>query len=382
MIFGVLRKWRARRDREKRLIKTDVCVIGSGPFNLVRAIQELKAGKSVTVVERETVLGGAWATRASFVGNTARHDVVAHLISPFPKAHELLEATGFRLEQRPIYFWDAACADEKKAALDQLADDAFVPYSSNIGHLMGWHQYYGLLKYPQGLDAAKAEANAARATFLGFSYFERSFQPLIDALTEHFVRLGGKSLTGQNVMTLDFDESHALVGLAEREISAGKIISGRHLHCRISVNGREEQEDIVTNEYNSLMMLVRLPTAPEFRYINVVNHAYIGAIQVAPYAFDADLPGTYCYCVIGSFDKSKPATEIAEAVINQFRQSGLVDAAAALLDAALHHYVSYSHSSAYFERVQCQTERLEINIVNSIGQCMSDHYDSWSEALT
>jgi hypothetical protein len=356
----------------------DVCVIGSGPYNLVRAIQEVKQGRSVLIVERQPVLGGAWAARPCF-DDGSLHDVVAHLMAPFPTAYDLLSRAGFKMLPRPIFFWDAVYSEDKKNALLSLADDSFQPFHTDTGHIMAWHQYYGLLKWPLGIVEAHAESAVQRKYFVGFRYFERSFQPLIDRLVDNFERQGGRYQTLSDVKTVRKLRNRIEIGLGLGVICCKKIISGRHLDCEFLGVKDKLAEEIVVNEYNSLMIRIRATQRPAMMYVNAVNHSQIGAIQIAPY--DDGGGNEFVICLIGSFDQALGAGATAKLMLNQLKSARIIDPDSDLLGARYHTYRSYSHSAAYFKSITNGSPMIEINIVGSISQCIAENLSNWEDAL-
>jgi len=356
----------------------DVCVVGSGPFNLVRAIQELKTGQSVLILERQAFLGGAWAAQPCF-GDGTLHDVVAHLMAPFPEAYELLLRAGFVMRSRPVFFWDASFTDEKRAALRRLADSDFHSISSPKGHIMAWHQYYALEKATISLEEARREANMQRQYFHQFKYLDKSFQPIIDRLVSEYLRLGGKFHLNYDVDMIHIDEKRVKLRSPCRKVIAKKLISGRHLDCDFCIENVKFFEKPLTNDYNSLMIHVDCSSRPEMMYVNVVNHCKVGAFQVAPYGCGRELE--FVYCVIGSFDFAVLPRVAAQEIIQELNEAGLAKEVVEIRSAVYHRYRSQSHSSDYLSKIQGASTLVEINIVNSISQSIAERSHDWADAL-
>jgi hypothetical protein len=356
----------------------DVCVVGSGPFNLVRAIQELKKGQSVLILERQAFLGGAWAAQPCF-GDGTLHDVVAHLMAPFPKAYELLINAGFEMRPRPVFFWDVSFTDEKRVALGRLADGDFHSISSPKGHIMAWHQYYALEKAAISFEEARREANMQRQYFNQFMYLDRSFQPIIDRLVGEFRRLGGKFNLNYDVDKIHIDRKGVFLRSPHSRVIAKKLISGRHLDCDFCIDNVKFSEEPITNDYNSLLIHVNCLSQPKMMYVNVVNHCRIGAFQVAPYGYGRELE--FVYCIIGSFDFKVLPEIAAEEIVQELNEAGLAKEVVEIRSAAYHRYSSQSHSSRYLSKVQGASTLVEINIVNSISQCIAERSHDWAEAL-
>ena len=78
--------------------KYDVTILGGGHNGLVAACYLAKAGKSVMVLERNSVLGGATQSKQVFEGMDARLSVYSYLVSLFPS--KIIQDLNLNLELR------------------------------------------------------------------------------------------------------------------------------------------------------------------------------------------------------------------------------------------------------------------------------------------
>ena len=111
----------------------DVISIGSGPFILVRMINEILNGGKVALFEKNNNSGGVWSCISIM---NSHHDAVAHLISPFPKAHQMLNAVGVNLRLRPIYFWHFKKKISNFENANLLKDIPLESKNKNLGFLL------------------------------------------------------------------------------------------------------------------------------------------------------------------------------------------------------------------------------------------------------
>jgi glycine/D-amino acid oxidase-like deaminating enzyme len=366
-----------RRLGGSRTVYADVCVVGAGPYSMVRAIEELRAGRSVVVVDRQEVLGGAWAARRCYDRSAARYDIVAHLISALPDTYSVLEGAGMPMTQRRIYYWDAAFSEGKAEALAFLSDDHHMPVASEAGHLMGYHQYHGLQHWPDRNEAARL-TGLLREEFLSFQYLEHCFQPVVDALSASLRRWGGKALLGNEVRAIAVEGAVATVECDKLHVRTRKVISGRHLNCSIVVDGIEHREAPVENLYNSLLVLVRLATPPRFRYLNVANHDGFYAVQVAP---SPDQEDAYSFCLIGFSGGAAGLDGQAAVIFGEFRKAGILDDSGEILDAKLVRYLTHSHSTEYLRGLERASPVFEFNVVTNLGECIAQQRGAWERSL-
>ncbi|MGL4728049.1 MAG: NAD(P)-binding protein [Bosea sp. (in: a-proteobacteria)] len=380
----ILLDWVKRQFARKpvrREVDVDVVVVGGGPYSLVRAIAECDAGKSVMIVDGAPVLGGAWAALPIYPDMDERFDVVAHLLSVYPDAYAMLEEAGFPLVERSIYFWDARPDAQTAFMLDRLGDETFTPITTGHGHVMAYHQYYALQHWPDGETTARQSAIANRPEFLGFRYMPHSFQPVVDRLCARFAASGGITETAQRVEQITAGETGITVSSGELLVKARKLISGRHLDCRIVVGDGEMIEEMATNVYQSLLVLARFDTPLPRRYVNVVGHQRVQAIQAARCeSMTGEI--VYSICLVVTSDMSgNPAAAAAE-LMAEMRNACVFEGAYEVLSARFHRHVSRSHSSRFLQEVALRCPEVELNVVDNLSACMANHRHGWALALS
>jgi hypothetical protein len=90
-----------------KFIKSDVVVVGSSPILAMFALESRKLGKTVTLIERDSSLGGAWSTETVRIGDREiPHERACHLIEWYVGGYETLErisGTRFKvLDPQPV----------------------------------------------------------------------------------------------------------------------------------------------------------------------------------------------------------------------------------------------------------------------------------------
>ena len=360
-------------------ITVDLVCIGSGPFNLVRAITTLSEGKDVVLVEETEHIGGAWATRACFGEPDLRYDCVAHLLSPFPDAYSMLESSGFKLRPRPVFFWQYGIVDPFH--LKFVTDEHFTPVQTPSGALLGWHQWMALQNFEKCEKLAQKTLHNEVATFTGFRYFRGNFQPLVDKLRHKFFSLGGKMVLNKTIEKVAVHENSIVCEAPGMEIRADRVFSGRHMTAAIDIYGESIQEELQYNEYNSLIIRVALKNAPSCSYINCVSHPNIGAIQIARCENDSLEGGTYALTVVSSYPESAEADLVSLELMRDLQSLDVVDDFV-ILDAVFYRYHSSSHSTAYCKQVVTKSDgRVNLHVVDWMAECMSSNASEWFSAL-
>ncbi|MCO5090672.1 NAD(P)-binding protein [Bosea sp. (in: a-proteobacteria)] len=368
------------RSGPKEILEADLVVVGSGPYGLVKAILALEAGLRVVVIDREPFLGGAWAARPCYGSTSEKFDMVAHLLSVYPGCYRLLEEAGFPLQERSLYFWDADWTQDKQDALAALADAAFEPRSGPAGHLMGYHQYYGLHRHADGRDAALAVSRGNRAEFEAFRYMPHSFQPLVDRLIARFETLGGQALLGASAELIRLGQQSVTVAAADWQVRAERLVSGRHLDGAIHVDGIALEMPFIANLYRSMLLLVRLSEAPRHRYVNVVGHAGMQAIQIARSAADPR-PFVYSICIIDHEERPPDPEAVAGHRIAQLQAAGILPQVEEVLDVAFHRHLSRSLPREFLASVAARSPAVSFHIVDNLSQCIADNAAEWLRAL-
>lgn len=379
-LFDWLRRLTARKPA-RREMDVDVVVVGGGPYSLVRAIAECDAGNSVMIVDGAPVLGGAWAALPIYPGLDERFDVVAHLLSVYPEAYAMLEEAGFPLVERCIYFWDARPDAQTASMLEQLADETFTPVTTGHGHVMAYHQYYALPHWADSEATARQSALANRPEFLGFRYLRHSFQPVVDCLCARFAASGGLAETAQRVEEIRADATGVTVVSGDLLVKARKLVSGRHLDCRILVGGSEMAEEMSRNVYQSLLVLARFAAPLPRRYVNVVGHPKVQAIQSARCERHAG-ELVYSLCLVVSSDESDDPQKSAAELLDEMRNACVFESEYDILAAQFHRYVSRSHSSRFLQEVASRSPAIELNVVDNLSACMANRRREWAQALS
>jgi phytoene dehydrogenase-like protein len=103
-----------------RRARFDAVIVGGGHNGLVAATMLARAGRSVLVLERRPVLGGAAVSDEPFAGVDARLSRYAYLVSLFPR--RLADLLGLRLELRPraVASYTPGVLAEDEAALNDF----------------------------------------------------------------------------------------------------------------------------------------------------------------------------------------------------------------------------------------------------------------------
>ena len=156
------------KRNNQRNLNCDTLIVGGGPYNIVLAINKLLKGQQVLIVDEENQLGGAWSPKPCFNEIDRRYDCVAHLLSPYQGAIDLLKRTGFELIKRPIFFWVNELTQQIATSYQQFSDDTFDPLLTKAGLLVTWHQWHGLKELDKGINEAKSSMEAHRWAFENF----------------------------------------------------------------------------------------------------------------------------------------------------------------------------------------------------------------------
>ena len=354
----------------------DAISIGSGPFILVRMINEILNGRKVAIFEKNNNSGGVWSCIHTM---GAYHDAVAHLISPFPKAHEILKSVGINLRPRPIYFWHFRNKITAFKNANFLENVPLTNKNNNIGFLLEWHQHYSIITKTKQEFFQTFESQ--KDVFNSFRYLDYNFSEITNRLESNFIRLGGIQFLNEKVNTVKV-KNKLTVTTEKRTITSNHLISGRHAIADFFVNEKLIKTPIIENPYYSLLVKFASSIELKYEYINVIGHPMIGAIQIERTKDYFESKRIYVCCFVTNEIQKNESINFANKFMEQLFELGILESYT-ILKSAIYKYKSYSMNTDSCNLLNNKSNGLlEILPVYSIGENISQYSDLWQKALS
>lgn len=174
--------------------KVDVVIVGGGHNGLVAAGYLAKAGRSVVVLERLDVLGGAAVSARAFEGVDARLSRYSYLVSLLPR--QIIDDLGLEVELAPRRYGSYTPTLDGRAGL--LIDEADATATRNSFDSIGaredyerWNDFYATTSeiartiFPTALEPLRRESDVR--SLLGNDTWQRFFQqPIGQTIEESF----------------------------------------------------------------------------------------------------------------------------------------------------------------------------------------------------
>jgi phytoene dehydrogenase-like protein len=172
----------------------DVAIIGGGHNGLVAAAYLAKAGKSVVVLERHGVLGGAAISAQAFDGVDAKLSRYSYLVSLLPQ--RIIDDLGLDVATAPRRYGSFSLAPDGKAGLliDKIDAEATARSFESIGaahDFDAWNAFYtktetiARLLFPTVLEPLKTESEVRR--LLGPELWNEFFiRPIGETIADSF----------------------------------------------------------------------------------------------------------------------------------------------------------------------------------------------------
>lgn len=362
----------------------DHLFVGAGPSTLVRAIGVLGQGRSCLVLDEAPLAGGAWAAYQCFDSSAARVDVVAHLLSAYANAYDLLAEAAFLVERRPLLYWVASHQPHATLA-SGLSDEAFVVRSAFGGTICAYHQYHLACYQLSGTSASPEAAHAMVSEFQRFRYLSGSFQPVIDRLTQNFIAAGGRFRLGTRLQSCKRTHVGVSAHTTTGRIRAAEVTVSRHLSWPVLGFDRLADVRPAVNVHRSVLVLVRVPQVFPLFYVNLVGHPLFAAIQVSRLSQQADDAGfAYSFCLVTGHDHFADLSSEVQALLEGLAEAKLMPKAFTVCELKFHRREVSARRSADLQAAASRmgAGRVGLSVVDNLAQDMSEHVQAWSAALS
>jgi len=363
----------------------DCIVVGSSPSNLMRAVERVRAGETVLLVDNSKYFGGAWHARPVFSNSEKSYEVATHMLSPFIEEYAMLEDAGITLKHRPIIYFDfgATAQGEEIEWLNETFESVYAKRKPGGAHKLSWSQYFSLLDY-RSIDDSKylqARIQMHQAQETQFKYYWPGVIVLINRLLENFKSAGGEILTAATVSDINVSASGVSLKAGKKSYACKSMLAGRHLDATIDINDTPLDLSPKTNYYYSLMVKCKSDAAQPHPYIACAGHSNITAIQQC-FPMDGEDTGISVFCLAGSWPNQGDPIAAARSLCREIIANTGFNPDTEIVEASWFNSQMTSLSTATCEDIGEKSEgAITITPVTNFMLDLKNNHEQWAENL-
>lgn len=248
----------------------DYLYIGTGPINIIDAVQKAQQGKSVVLVDSKDQIGGAWV--AIEVGNYGKLEIGCHIWSYNQESYDFLKdflgLNLVKLDPQPYFL-------NKNSKLIYDHKNALISTKTIAKHLIK-----GKFK---SISQFIAKNPSARFPIIPKKYLypkggAREFQ---NQLIQKLINTSAETKMSAKIDSLEKVQSHW-----NAILSNGEIISAKHVTMtatsslkQIICSGKQIVLKYSKLNYTHFHLILDHPTVKPLSYIRVLNHPFIHRIS-------------------------------------------------------------------------------------------------------
>lgn len=233
-------------------------VIGTSPPMLIQALARAEAGEAVTILDRATVIGGAWTTPPLVGLNSVECGV--HLLENRPQFYAVLESHGIALvrDERCLTYWRGKPLSMAPARV--------------LFHLMVAANALRRREAARSRRTAISAARSAQNLTTPFCYPVQGCRALHQTLAHKLAERGVIPKLATEIMSIEIDSS---VGIrcttSAGTIAAEQLVISSRAHAPMIIDGRSFACEVEHDRIVTLILRGDDPLRPTSSYSELMG---------------------------------------------------------------------------------------------------------------